>query len=615
MKRFSAWLESRTGAVSTARRILFEEIPGGARWRHAWAAALVFTFLTQVVTGFFLLAHYSASMHTAWESVFHLQHQVAGGALLRGLHAISAQAFVVLLVVLLMQSVILRAYRAPRELNWLLLLALLPLAIAMSATGWLLPMDQKGFWAARVPLNILGATPVVGPWLQQLLLGGSEFSHHTLTRFVALHTTVLPFVIGTILALYLWLACRHPAGSGERLRADNGRTPDSSDSRRPQSYWPEQALRNVVVCLTVLVTVLFVVVWPRLSGQGEVGIELLAPADPTEPYPAARPEWFMLWLFQFLKFFPGGTEAIGSVIVPGVVLLLLAIMPWTGRWRLGAVFNAAFLAIVIAGAGLLTWLAVRQDQADPEYRLAVQRAHADGERVRQLAASTNGIPVTGALTLVHGDALWQGPRLFARHCASCHRYDGHDGLGERPKEAPSAPDLKGFASREWIAGLLDPERVATDHYFGGTRFKAGKMVRYVQRNVAGFDVAEREQLAKVIVALSAEASLTSQKEADRRDAVNIDEGRALARSEAIGCTECHQFRQPDEDATAPDLTGYGSREWLVEFIGNPSHSRFYGTRNDRMPLFGKDEVISPEEIELIADWLRGDWYRPPVREK
>ena len=100
-----------------------------------------------------------------------------------------------------------------------------------------------------------------------------------------------------------------------------------------------------------------VVVWPRLSGQGEMGIELLAPADPTEPYPAARPEWFMLWLFQFLKFFPGGTEAIGSVIIPGVVLLLLAILPWTGRWRLGAVFHDPLLAIGLEGAGVLPWCA------------------------------------------------------------------------------------------------------------------------------------------------------------------------------------------------------------------------------------------------------------------
>jgi mono/diheme cytochrome c family protein len=79
------------------------------------------------------------------------------------------------------------------------------------------------------------------------------------------------------------------------------------------------------------------------------------------------------------------------------------------------------------------------------------------------------------------------------------------------------------------------------------------------------------------------------------------------------CTECHQFRKPDEDATAPDLTGYGSRGWLVSFISNPAHTRFYGRRNDRMPAFGEGQRLSAKEIGLLTDWLRGEWYRPRER--
>jgi ubiquinol-cytochrome c reductase cytochrome b subunit len=75
------------------------------------------------------------------------------------------------------------------------------------------------------------------------------------------------------------------------------------------------------------------------------------------------------------------------------------------------------------------------------------------------------------------------------------------------------------------------------------------------------------------------------------------------------CTGCHQFRTPDEDAIAPDLTGYGSREWLIAFISNPAHLRFYGRRNDRMPVFGEEGSLTAEEIGLLADWLRGDWPR------
>jgi ubiquinol-cytochrome c reductase cytochrome b subunit len=76
------------------------------------------------------------------------------------------------------------------------------------------------------------------------------------------------------------------------------------------------------------------------------------------------------------------------------------------------------------------------------------------------------------------------------------------------------------------------------------------------------------------------------------------------------CTECHQFHKPDEQATAPDLTNYGSRKWLINFIQDPAHEEFYGGLNDRMPSFGKDQILDARQIGLIADWLRGAWYEP-----
>jgi len=98
---------------------------------------------------------------------------------------------------------------------------------------------------------------------------------------------------------------------------------------------------------------------------------------------------------------------------------------------------------------------------------------------------------------------------------------------------------------------------------------------------------------------------------DQRDAGIIHEGRDLLRTETR-CTDCHQFHKADEDATAPDLTGYGSREWLIGFINNPAGSNYYGSRNDRMPQFGTKQILTGREIGLIADWLRGDWYEPDI---
>ncbi len=110
--------------------------------------------------------------------------------------------------------------------------------------------------------------------------------------------------------------------------------------------------------------------------------------------------------------------------------------------------------------------------------------------------------------------------------------------------------------------------------------------------------------------MSAEAALPAQAEADARDAALIAEGRELIRTREMKCTGCHQFHVPDEDAIAPDLTGYGSRAWLVEFIRDPAHARFYGKRNDRMPRFGAEALLSEREVGLLADWLRGDWPEP-----
>jgi ubiquinol-cytochrome c reductase cytochrome b subunit len=215
--------------------------------------------------------------------------------------------------------------------------------------------------------------------------------------------------------------------------------------------------------------------------------------------------------------------------------------------------------------------------------------------------------------LLRRDPLTQGPKLFARNCASCHRYDGHDGLGHLPVDPQSAPDLKGVASRAWLAGLLDPEKVASSNYFGGTKFSDGKMARFVKRHVAGLDAGGKGQLQKVVLALSAEAGLKGQRAMDQRDASAIEQGRELFGSDAMRCAECHEFRKVDEDASAPDMTGYGSREWLIGIISDPKHERFYGKRNDRMPGFAADKILANESIELLADWLRGEWYEPEVR--
>jgi ubiquinol-cytochrome c reductase cytochrome b subunit len=589
MKPLLDWLDGRTGYRKLTHEALYENIPGGARWRYVWGSTLTFAFSIQIITGIFLWMAYSPSSQTAWESVFYIQFEMAGGWFLRGLHHYTAQLMTILLALHLLQVLIDGAYKAPREFNFWSGLIMLQLTLALSLTGYLLPWDQKGYWATKVATNIAAIVPFVGPDIQKLVVGGPDYGHHTLTRFFALHAGVLPGLIIALIGAHIYFFRRHGIHAKQPFKK-----PDAK-------FWPDQVLADAVACAGVLFTVVALTIATR-------GAELSAPADASSPFAAARPEWYFLFLFELLKYFPGESEIIGAILLPGAAVGLMFAMPILGQWKLGHRFNLVFIFGGLAGAGLLTWMAMKQDKNDPNFQRALKDSHQQAARAIELARSPTGIPVAGAAALLREDPFIQGPKLFAKNCSSCHRYDGHDGQGNPVKDPQSAPDLKGFASRAWLAGLLDPAKVDSAHYFGGTKFKDGKMVKWVKKNAD--EPKEQEQLKKIIAALSAEAQLKSQRDADARDADLIKQGAELARGD-VACTDCHAFGKPDADATAPDLTGYGSRAWLVRFIGNPAHPDFYGKRNDRMPPFAEKQMLDAKTIGLLADWLRGDWYEAP----
>ncbi len=657
------WFDDRTGYRALVHEALYERVPGGARWRYVWGSCLVFAFMTQVITGLVLWASYSASAQTAWESVYYIQHEMAGGWLLRGIHHVMAQAMVVLLALHLMQVVIDGAYRAPREVNFWLGLILMQLVLGMALTGYLLPWDQKGYWATRVATNLAGLVPLVGPSLQQLVVGGPDYGHHTLTRFFALHAGFLPATLVGFLVLHLTLFRKHGLHAKQPITK-----PDAM-------FWPDQVLKDAVAMLAVMAVVLGVILMPALRAMlagepivtGHLGAELGAPADPSQPYAAARPEWYFLFLFQFLKVFEGwgaSGEFLGAIVVPGLTLGLMFLMPIIGRWKLGHRFNVAFTLAILAGAGLLTAMALHEDYyalwadktayADVEellkktggdeqqlaaalgndeaklaefekrrheyeairkseaFLVAVKQAKADAERAVDLAGRPEKIPPAGALSLVRSDPLSQGPLLFAQHCASCHAHIDP----AKPEAAAifaqaSAANLFEFGGLVWARGLLDPEQVAGPAYFGNTAHSDGDMVSFVTDELSDPDLWKPDEVEAVIVALAAEAELpTGGASADL-----VAKGRGLM-ADTDRCGSCHAYADNETElGYAPDLNGWGSREWLVGIITDPTHQRFYPEDNDRMPSFGVGSnggppTLTEDQIGLIADWLRGSWYRP-----
>jgi mono/diheme cytochrome c family protein len=154
---------------------------------------------------------------------------------------------------------------------------------------------------------------------------------------------------------------------------------------------------------------------------------------------------------------------------------------------------------------------------------------------------------------------------------------------------------------------MDPEHILSERVWANTAFakKRTDMVEYVLDEVSKFTPEQKQQLDRVIAALSAEAQLLAQANLDKHDGALIEQGRLDMGENGLNCVDCHEFRG-EGGGKGPDLTGWASRDWTRAIIHDPAEKRFYGKRNDRMQSFGAKQELSPKQIEMIADWLRGD---------
>ncbi|HQQ78199.1 MAG TPA: cytochrome b N-terminal domain-containing protein [Thermoanaerobaculia bacterium] len=342
MKRLLEFLESRAGASSLWRAFADEPVSVRRAWLFTLGSAALFALVVQVVTGLALALSYAPTPDHAWESVKAIQTKLPAGAVVRGLHHWGASAMVVLAALHLARTFLFGAYRKPRELNWLVGVALLLLILAFGFTGYLLPWDQKAYWATVVGTKVPAALPVVGPAASRVMAGGNVVGAATLTRFYAVHVILLPILTLGLVALHLLLLRKH------------GHAGPTAEPDPRQPFFPYQAARDAVVGLAV-VLLLF-----ALAAASPAPLERLA--DPADTSYVPRPEWYFLPLFQLLKFFQGPLEPIGTAVLPGVSMLLLALVPWLDRGAsrrpgdrkpvlvLGALVAAGILALLVFGA-------------------------------------------------------------------------------------------------------------------------------------------------------------------------------------------------------------------------------------------------------------------------
>jgi ubiquinol-cytochrome c reductase cytochrome b subunit len=577
MARLGDWLDERVGHRALVHALLDHPVPGGARWAYVFGATLLALFAVQAATGIALATVYTPSATTAWSSVAYIEGELPLGWLVRGAHATGASAIVVVAQLHLLQVALWGAYKRPREVTWWIGLALLGCVLAFSLTGYLLPWDQKGYWATQVATSLAGAVPGIGPWLQRLVQGGPQYGTVTLTHFYALHVLVLPLVTLALVAAHVALFRRH------------GVTALSSTSPGAP-FWPHQAVRDVAAAAIAVGVVALLVV--RAHHMGAVTLE--APADPASAY-EARPEWYFLPLFQLLKLVPGSLEGVVAIAVPLVVGGALFALPLVDRGpsrapraRLRYVVGVALIPV---GAIALGALALVEDAGSEAHGKA--RARAETEARRALALARGGVGTRGGEAVWDNDPLTRGRAIFAERCAGCHLLGG---VGER-----DAPDLDGWSSRAWIRDFLHAP--SDERFYGRTKVRGMKPVKTATPE--DFDA-----LVEWIYSLGEEEGGPTA--ASAVDAAKVARGAAAFRE--YGCDDCHDLAPPpsaDAEADgdgAPALEGRARASWLRAFLLTPGAPRFFGRKNDMPSMKGK---LDDAELDAIVRLLRAERTREP----
>jgi menaquinol-cytochrome c reductase cytochrome b subunit len=203
------WVDERTSLSGGARWMMFRKVPKGTNWFYTLGSATMFAFLSQAVTGVFLAMYYRPDpAGGAYESIRYVTNDVFLGQFVRGMHKWGSSVMVILVFLHMGRTFFFGAYKYPRELNWVIGVVLLILTMAMGFTGYLLPFDERAYWATTVGVNINGTGPLIGPYLSDFLRGGPEFGATTLSRFYAIHMLLIPGLIAALIGAHLYLVAK-----------------------------------------------------------------------------------------------------------------------------------------------------------------------------------------------------------------------------------------------------------------------------------------------------------------------------------------------------------------------------------------------------------------------
>jgi ubiquinol-cytochrome c reductase cytochrome b subunit len=502
------WIESRTGAETSVRQFLMEDIPASAGWPQVFGSVALFLVLTQALTGILLAINYAPSHDEAYRSVTYVMREVTAGRMIRGLHHWGASFLVVCVALHMAQVFLYGAYKRPREVTWIVGVLLLLLTLAFGLTGYLLPWDNRAYWATMVTVRIASTAPLLGPYLVKLAGATEQLGALTLSRFYAVHVLVLPAATAALIGFHLYLVRRH------------GVTPGAAACGSNEKFYPRQAFRDVVA--------IFVTFGILFAAAVLIDAPLERLADPTDTAYVPRPDWYFLFLFQMLKVFRGPLEPIGTIGLPTLAVLALFVVPFVDRTTVRRVRQRiTAIGIVILSAsiwGSLTFAAI----ASSPPPIA--------------SAALEGIPAQA--TQFGADEL-AGLGLFRRErCGSCHNL-----VSGEPKEGPNLAGAELQKPREW--------RIV--HFNRSNREAAGG-----QAGASHLSLAELNALSVLLAKLTAEHG----RELEQAPQWLIDGAEVYT---AHACGSCHRVNGSGGEI-GPSLNGLAARRdrgWILRHFEAP----------------------------------------------
>ena len=311
MGRIGEWIAERIPLNSVQLRELTNEpVPNHLkRWWFALGGTPAYLFVVQIVTGILLAFYYQPSPQTAYESVRYITHEASFGWYLRSLHKWAATLMIASVILHQMRVYFTAAYRRPRELNWVIGMALLMCTLLTGFTGYSLVFEQLSYWGATVAANISDAVPVIGSFAKQMLLGGDTYNSRTLSRFYILHAAVLPATIIMLVAIHIAFIRLH--GVTELKFEDD--EPDKPDHF---NFFPDHLMTELTIGLVLMIL---------LSALATVLPATMGPvADPLTTPEVIKPEWFFYVSFRWLKLF----SLSFAVLSTGFIVAAMFLWPW-----------------------------------------------------------------------------------------------------------------------------------------------------------------------------------------------------------------------------------------------------------------------------------------------